>query len=81
MDLTLAVTGEGRFIALPAAPSAQAMAPDSIAKQWFASNKKPPGAVAVQFPSQMPSGNLHKALLQLQSSIGPTVTIRTFPAL
>ena len=81
VDLRLAVAVDGRFLALPTAPSAQPMAPDIIAKHWFASNQKPPGTVAVQFPRQMPAGDLHKALLLLQSSMGQTVSIRTFPAL
>lgn len=81
VDLTLAVTREGRFIALPEDPSALPMDATSVARQWFATNKRPPVAVAVQFQSAMRSGDLHKALLQLQSSIGPTVNIRTYPAL
>lgn len=81
VELALAVTRDGQFIALPVAPSARPVDSAAVAKHWFATNKRPPAAVAVQFQSAMPSGDLHRALLQLQSSIGPTVTIRTHPAL
>jgi hypothetical protein len=77
-DLWIAVSPSGLFSS-PGERKVEMMDAASFAKKWFYENKNPPKAVMVQFPSRMEAINLHNALLQLQLSIGPNVSIRTYP--